>query len=130
MRKLGQRLIAAFRHFMMGRYGTDKLNNLLLGLGLGTCFVNILVGNYALGLVLTAVSYGFMILALYRCFSRNTYKRYRENRKYLLLVERIRDREHRYFTCPRCRQTVRVPRGKGKIAITCPKCAERFIKTT
>ena len=114
----------------MGRYGTDKLNNLLLGLGLGTCFVNILVGNYALGLVLTAVSYGFMILALYRCFSRNTYKRYRENRKYLLLVERIRDREHRYFTCPRCRQTVRVPRGKGKIAITCPKCKEKFTKKT
>jgi hypothetical protein len=130
MRNLGQRLSLAFGRFMTGRYGTDKLNNLLLGLGLGTCFVNILVGNYALGLVLTAVSYGFMILALYRCFSRNTYKRYRENRKYLLLVERIRDREHRYFTCPRCRQTVRVPRGKGKIAITCPKCKEKFTKKT
>ncbi len=130
MRNLGQRLSLAFRRFMAGRYGTDKLNNLLLGLGLATCFVNILTRNYVVGLVLTAVSYGFMILALFRCFSRNTYKRYRENRKYLLLVERIRDKQHRYFTCPRCKQTVRVPRGKGKIAITCPKCKERFTKKT
>ncbi len=130
MKKLGQRISLAFRRFMTGRYGTDKLNNLLLGLGLFTCFLNILVKNHVLGLVLTAVSYGFMLWALYRCFSRNTYKRYRENRKYLLLVERIRDREHRYFTCPRCKQTVRVPRGKGKITITCPKCKEKFTKKT
>lgn len=130
MKKFGQRISLAFRRFMTGRYGTDKLNNLLLGLGLFTCFLNVLVKNYALGLVLTAVSYGFMIFALYRCFSRNTYKRYRENRKYLLLIERIRDKEHRYFTCPRCKQAVRVPRGKGKITITCPKCKEKFTKKT
>ena len=130
MKNLGQRLFQAFRRFMTGRYGTDKLNNLLLGLGLATCFLNLFVGNAIAGLVLTAVSYGFMLLALFRCFSRNTYKRYQENRKYLLLIERIRDKEHRYFTCPRCRQTVRVPRGKGKIAINCPKCKEKFTKKT
>jgi ribosomal protein L37AE/L43A len=47
-----------------------------------------------------------------------------------MLVDRIKDRRNRYFECPRCRQIVRVPRGKGKIAITCPKCKERFIKKT
>ena len=130
MKNLGQRLAEGFRRFMTGRYGTDKLNNLLLCLGFATCFLNILTHNYVVGLVLTAISYCFMILALYRCFSRNTYKRYRENRKYLLIVERIRDRQHRYFNCPRCRQMVRVPRGKGKIAITCPKCKEKFTKKT
>ena len=128
MKNIGQRLSQAFRRFMTGRYGTDKLNNLLLGLGLATCFLNLFIDNPFVGLALTAVSYSFMLWALFRCFSRNTYKRYRENRKYLLFVERIRDREHRYFTCPRCRQTVRVPRGKGKIAITCPKCKEKFTK--
>ena len=128
MKNIGQRLSQAFRRFMTGRYGTDKLNSLLLGLGLATCFLNLFVGSAIAGWVLTAVSYGFMLWALFRCFSRNTYKRYRENRKYLLFVERIRDREHKYFTCPRCRQTVRVPRGKGKIAITCPKCKEKFTK--
>ena len=128
MKNIGQRLSQAVRRFMTRRYGTDKLNNLLLGLGLATCFLNLFIDNPIAGLVLTAASYGFMLWALFRCFSRNTYKRYRENRKYLLFVERIRDREHRYFTCPRCHQTVRVPRGKGKIAITCPKCKEKFTK--
>ena len=72
----------------------------------------------------------FMILSLFRCFSRNTYKRYNENRKFLLMIDRIKDRDHRYYTCPKCRQTVRVPKGKGKISITCPKCREKFIKKT
>ena len=130
MRKLGQRLIAAFRHFMMGRYGTDKLNTLLLGFGFASSFISILTGYHWISFVFMVLAYGFMLFALYRCFSRNTYKRYRENRKYLLLRERIRDRKHRYFSCPRCRQTVRVPRGKGKIAITCPKCKEKFIRKT
>lgn len=130
MRNIGQRLFQAFRRFMTGRYGTDKLNNLLLGLGLATCFLNLFMVDNIFGWILTTASYIFMLLALFRCFSRNTYKRYRENRKYLLIVERIRDREHRYFSCPRCRQTVRVPRGKGKIAITCPKCKEKFTKKT
>jgi len=47
-----------------------------------------------------------------------------------MLLERLKDRQHRYFSCPRCRQPVRVPRGKGKISITCPKCREKFIKKT
>jgi len=128
MRKVGQRFSVAFRRFMTGRYGTDKLNNLLLGLGFISCFASVLMRNYVVSLTFSVLAYGFMLLALFRCFSRNTYKRYRENRKYLLLLERVRDRKHRYFSCPRCRQIVRVPRGKGKIAITCPKCKEKFTK--
>ena len=81
-------------------------------------------------LVTTLLSYVFLILALVRCFSRNTSKRYNENRRFLLLLDRIKDRSNRYYSCPKCRQTVRVPRGKGKIAIICPKCREKFIKKT
>jgi predicted phosphohydrolase len=46
------------------------------------------------------------------------------------LLEQLKDRDHRYFDCPRCRQRVRVPRGKGKISISCPKCHEKFVKKT
>lgn len=130
MRNLGQRFLMAFRRFMTGRYGTDKLNSLLLGLGLASCFISIFMSNAVVGLAFSSLAYVFMLLALFRCFSRNTYRRYRENRGYLLLLERVKDRKHRYFTCPRCRQTVRVPRGKGKISISCPKCKEKFIKKT
>ncbi len=116
--------------FMAGRYGVDKLNNVLLW----TSVIIILIGMFLpLGvarLILTAISYGLMVWALFRCFSRNTYKRYRENRRFLMLIDRVKDRSHRYYSCPKCRQPVRVPRGKGKISITCPKCREKFIKKT
>lgn len=69
-----------------------------------------------------------MIWAICRALSRNTYKRYQENRKFLQFFTRLKDRQNRYFDCPKCRQLVRVPRGKGKIAITCPRCKEKFIR--
>jgi intracellular septation protein A len=90
----------------------------------------LLIPGYAIALALTFISYGCMIWAIFRSFSRNVYKRYQENHRFLLFFDRLKDREHRIFQCPRCRQMVRVPRGKGKIAITCPKCRERFIKKT
>lgn len=130
LKNTGRRLTAGLQRFMTGRYGTDKLNTLLLGMGLACCLVAMFVLNIWVRLMLTVLSYGFMFWAMFRFLSRNTYKRYQENRKYLLLVERIKDREHRYFTCARCKQTVRVPRKKGKIAITCPKCGEKFVKKT
>ena len=121
---------SALQRFMMGRYGTDKLNIAILVAGLIACVVSMFFNGSVLGLLLTVVSYGLLIWALVRSLSRNTYKRYQENRKFLLLLERIKDRQHRYFDCPKCRQSVRVPRGKGKIAITCPKCKEKFIRKT
>ena len=116
------------RWFMAGRYGTDKLNIALLVAALVLCVLPIFIRLPLLNLILALGSYGLTSYAIFRCFSRNTYKRYEENRRYLRFVERIKDRQHKYFNCPRCRQSVRVPRGKGKIAITCPKCKERFIR--
>ena len=130
IRQFIQRLGYGLRTFMVGRYGTDKLNMAILCAGLAACLVSAFVDSVKANLLLTAVSYGLMIWALYRSFSRNTYKRYQENRKFLQFFDRLKDREHRYYDCPKCRQVVRVPRGKGKIAITCPKCKERFVKKT
>lgn len=130
IRQFFQRLGYAFRNFMVGRYGTDKLNMAILCTGLAVCVVSAFFRNPQVNLIMTAVSYALMFWALYRSFSRNTYKRYQENRKFLQFFDRLKDREHRYFDCPKCRQVVRVPRGKGKIAITCPKCKERFVKKT
>jgi peptidoglycan/LPS O-acetylase OafA/YrhL len=71
-----------------------------------------------------------LFIAIFRSLSRNIYKRYEENRKFLVFFQKLKDKDHRYYNCPRCRQQVRVPKGKGKISITCPKCREKFIKTT
>ena len=120
----------AIRRFMMGRYGTDKLNKALLITGVVLSLLAMFAPFAILTLLFSAASWVLLFWALFRTFSRNTYQRYRENQKYLQFLERMKDRHHRYYTCPRCRQKVRVPRGKGKIAITCPRCKEKFIKKT
>ena len=119
-----------FSRFMEGRYGMDRLNHALLWTSVIIAVVNFFVPFNLAQLILTVLSYFLLCWMLFRYLSRNTYKRYRENRRFLMLVEQWKDKEHRYFTCPRCRQPVRVPRGKGKIAITCPKCKEKFTKKT
>ncbi len=126
IRRFMLKLADAGRRFMQGRYGTDKLNTAILVSGVICCVLSMLIP--VIGALLTLLSYALMGWAIFRMLSRNTYKRYQENRKYLRFLERIKDREHKYFDCPRCRQPVRVPRGKGKISITCPKCSEKFIR--
>ena len=129
-RQFSAKLSARLRNFMMGRYGTDRLNMVILGVGLVASLLSVVLRAPAVNMVLFLLSYGMMFWAIFRTLSRNTYKRYQENRRFLQLVGRIKDREHRYFDCPKCRQMVRVPRGKGKISITCPRCREKFVKKT
>jgi ribosomal protein L37AE/L43A len=129
-RQFTAKLAARLRNFMMGRYGTDRLNMAILGVGLVASLLSVLIKFAPVNLALFALSYGMMFWAIFRTLSRNTYKRYQENRKFLQLTGRMKDREHRYFDCPKCRQMVRVPRGKGKISITCPRCREKFVKKT
>ncbi len=130
LRQFSARMGAGLRNFMSGRYGTDKLNMLILGIGLVASLVSMWVRVPTLNLVLFVMSYGMMIWAIFRALSRNTYKRYQENRRFLQIVGRLKDRQNRYFDCPKCHQLVRVPRGKGKISITCPRCREKFIRKT
>ena len=130
LRQFTAKLSARLRNFMMGRYGTDRLNMVILTVGLVASLLSVILRFTPVNMVLFLLSYGMMFWAIFRTLSRNTYKRYQENRKFLQLVGRLKDREHRYFDCPKCRQMVRVPRGKGKISITCPRCREKFVKKT
>lgn len=130
LRRLGTNFQRAMGRFMMGRYGVDRLNMVILMSGMVAALASTLLRRTIVGMVLWLFSYGCMFLAIFRLLSRNTYKRYQENRRYLTLRDRFRDRQNRYFSCPNCRQVVRIPRGKGKVAITCPKCRKRFIKKT
>ena len=127
-RQFSAKMAAGLRSFMAGRYGTDRLNMVILCSGLGASILSVLVPVPPFNLVFWALSYALMIWAIFRSLSRNTYKRYQEDRKFLQIFDRLKDRQHRYFVCPKCRQRVRVPRGKGKISITCPRCREKFIK--
>ena len=128
-KNLLQKLRTGLDRFMQGRYGLDRLNSVLLWVSVALAVIAMILSGIP-GLVFTMLAYMLMGIAVFRALSRNTYKRYRENRWFLMQWDRLKDREHKYYTCPKCRQSVRVPRGKGKIAITCPKCKERFIKKT
>ena len=129
-RQFTAKLTYGLRRFMEGRYGTDRLNMVILCTGLAASILSSLLKVSGLNVIFWLLSYGLMFWAIWRSLSRNTYKRYQENRKFMQIVDRIKDRQHRYFDCPKCHQTVRVPRGKGKISITCPRCREKFVKRT
>ncbi len=126
------------RRFMYGRYGSDQLNMALLITAIALSLLNgifsaIFRGNPVMAiisLILSLLTYALLFYELFRCFSRSIYKRRRENQRFLNFWNRLRDRSHRYFRCPQCRQTVRVPKNRGKINIRCPKCGEKFIKKT
>ena len=120
----------SLQRFMQGRYGTDKLNTLILIVGLVLCVGSMCMPMGWPVIVMTLLAYTCSFVVIFRCLSRNTYKRNQENRRYLSFLNRLKDREHRYFSCPKCRQSVRVPKGKGKISITCPRCREKFTKKT
>lgn len=123
--------------FMQGRYGVDTLNTHALYLVILLLVVNIFINNF----VIMIISYVLWFVILYRMFSKQVYKRYHENEKYLNLIKpvtmffklqknRLSDRQHKYYRCPQCQQMVRVPKGKGKIIVTCPKCHHKFEKRT
>lgn len=127
-----QKIGDALRRFMTGRYGTDKLNTAILtaavaGMLLGWLGAKLIAPGFA---VLTYLADGLLIWSLVRMYSRNIEARRRENTRWLSFCSRVKDRNNRYYHCPRCRQMVRVPRGKGTISIRCPKCGERFVKKT
>ena len=126
MNGFGSRL----RRFMEGRYGNDKLNNAILGTSMLFVVLALFIRNPLADLIVHGIAYILMFWAIFRTLSRNTYKRYRENRKFLQIFGRMKDRDHRFYDCPMCHQMVRVPRGKGKISITCPRCKEKFIRKT
>jgi len=126
-----------FYRFMQGRYGNDQLNNCLIITGVVSAIINMFFRSY----ILTIVSYLFMFLYLFRFFSRNVIKRREENKKFNQFFRPITkkssvmrknwsDKNNKYFICPSCKQTVRVPKGKGSLTITCPTCRTKFDKRT
>ena len=124
------------QRFMAGRYGNDQLNQFIFIVAIVSMVLEIITRQslfYTLTLVL-------LILAYVRVFSRNINKRYEENMKFLKKKDAILNkfRKQKYYaaqrrnfhiyTCPQCKQEIRIPKGKGKVEITCPKCGEKFTR--
>lgn len=126
------------KRFMYGRYGGDQLSICLLVLSL----ILTIIGRVSGIAILSIISYIPVAIAVYRIFSKDIKKRSMENYKFAILISpvyskfkrfqgRIQDsKTHKYFKCKKCKTTLRVPKGKGKILITCPKCKEQYTKKT
>lgn len=126
-----------FRRLMMGRYGVDQLTWVLLALSLFLSLCGSIFRSNVLGILCWAV----LVVCYLRIFSRNIYARQQENQKLLQFWWKLKNgrskrpsreqrKNFRVFSCPTCKQKLRVPRGKGKINISCPKCGRSFIKKT
>ena len=125
-----------FYRFMQGRNGVDELARMHSWLVL----ILLLVGMFTRIGLFSLLALGLLIYMYFRVFSKNISKRYTENQKYLYYRSKWQNRRERmkkehaqkgaykFFSCPGCKQRVRVPKGRGKICITCPKCKMEFVR--
>ncbi len=123
-----------FIRFMSGRYGADQLSRFMLAVCFLCLILNLFTGTYILYVAALAI----LVVCYFRMFSRNLAKRDAENQQYLRLKEKFLSifkrsfweerKAYHIYKCPFCGQKIRIPRGKGKICITCPKCRNEFVK--
>lgn len=123
--------------FMAGRNGNDQLNLFLFGVDAVLLIVATLLRGNA-GRLLYLVVLALLGYIYFRMLSRNRARRSEENGKYLRLYYRlaaalklrkekwVQRKDYKFFTCPSCKTTLRVPRGHGKIKIVCRKCGNSF----
>lgn len=127
-----------FRKMMIGRYGMDQLSNAMFILSIVILVISSLTGSSIINMLGIIV----LILCYARIFSKNINKRRAENMRFLQWwnpicvklnqsANRVKGyKTYRYYKCPKCGQRLRVPKGKGRIRINCPKCHNEFVKNT
>ncbi|GFI44112.1 hypothetical protein IMSAGC018_01792 [Lachnospiraceae bacterium] len=127
-----------FIRFMYGRYGMDSFGKFTIIAGL----VTMILAGWNDSMLLSLVSWTCIVYSYFRMFSKNIYKRSSENQWYLNKTYKLRQafykqknlmlqrKTHHIYKCPTCRQKIRIPRGKGRIEIRCPKCSSTFIKNS
>ncbi|MBO5767659.1 MAG: hypothetical protein J6R49_03940 [Clostridia bacterium] len=130
-----------FRRFFIGRYGSDQLNFALIVASL-VCGGMTLITYGVAEMVFSLLQFALLTVWCLRAFSRNHRNRSIENQKFLRFwrsfkeknkwlfgfFSRLADRKHVYFKCPSCKSRLRVPRGRGNITVTCPRCRHSFDK--
>ena len=136
MRYYLNKLIYSINEFMYGRYKGDELNRFLTVIYLILWVLSFFPYLGILQLLNTLI----FVFIIYRALSKNIYARQKELNKYLNIKNKLKSqialnkqkhlnrKTHLYFKCKNCKANLRVPKGKGKLEITCPKCKHTMIK--
>lgn len=129
---------------MSRRNGLDELNNFLMLIG----FIFVVIALFSHKWIFTLIGTVFIVLCYIRVFSKKIEKRKKENDLYMkymgnvvkkceffklcfnMKIKSIQDAEYVYFVCSKCGQIIRIPKGKNKVSIRCPKCSQTFVKRT
>lgn len=126
--------------FMQGRYGVDTFSKFLLILGLAVVLLSSFLAGKTAGTICYILGWILIIYCYFRMFSKNVTKRYAENQTFMAKTYKIRcffqkqknmwkqRKTYHIYKCPGCGQKIRIPKGKGKIEVRCPKCSNTFIK--
>ncbi len=149
MRKFTQNLAYKIGRFMTGRYGYDEFNRFLNIVTLVLLVLTFFQRLWAPFRYVYYLGLALLIYTLFRSLSKNRNARLKERAFYLrasnavkkffrkvkgfikIQVRRFKERKtYKYFTCPKCRTTIRVPKGHGKVQISCPKCRTTFVSKT
>ena len=129
-------ILQKLREFMYGRYGTDQLSLAITVMGF-VLYTSYVFSRFRLLYLFSLIFYG---IAIYRTLSKNITKRRIENQKFMNLWYKLKNKwvgiradfeerkTYKHFKCPKCGQKIRIPRGRGKVEIRCPKCSHKFIK--
>ncbi len=133
-----QNLKYKLARFMTGRYGMDQFTRFLSA----AAFVMLLLGLFTRKGIFTYIILALIVYMYYRVLSKDIAKRSAENQKFLSFWSKATEglgrtkrrlldmKTHHIYKCPSCGQKIRIPRGKGKIEISCPKCSTKFIKNS
>lgn len=125
-----------YNNFMIGRYGSDEFNLFLIIVSV----VLVFFARIFVSLFFNILAFALIIFCLFRIYSKNIAARYKENEKFKkfkydlssrlrVLADSWKNRKtHKYFRCTNCKTSIRVPRGVGKIEVSCPKCRKKMIK--
>ncbi len=131
-----KRWLEKMNRFMSRRYGNDELNIFLSRFALVLLIINCFVRMQ----ILSSIAMASMIIMIFRFMSKNYSARAKERDVYFILKNKITSKfnlrkeiwqnrkTHRYYKCKNCKATLRVPKGKGKIEITCRKCGHKMRK--
>ena len=121
--------------FMIGRNGRDELQTISLWIAIIFMVLSPMVTRLVKFPLIDALAYGLVLYSIFRFCSKDVYKRREENQKFLREVEFFKLRRsvrktHKIYRCKGCGRKIRIPKGRGKVEITCPLCGKKFIRRT